>query len=319
MMERTARALPCLLCLLTLLALPLLAAAQEPEAPAAEAPAAAGDQPANAEPVLLRMAYQEGETLTYRMELNGVGSVHVAGAAQAVAVSGTMDMTLEVEEIDEDGNYVILTTMDAAGLNVTVEGETVAMTQQLPGMRTTMSPRGETLALELISGGQQTGMEAQIGSLLAGENFKHLMALQKVAVFPEEPVAPGAEWGGALPEDEQAQVQAQDEPTTEITTIYTANQEFDGVMCARLESDAVIGAGALGEMATMLQMSGETTTQSTTWFDCAAGRVRGSRENAQVNLELTLPAAMTGAEGEFTIFMEMFIDTDTWLVPPAGQ
>ena len=47
--------------------------------------------------------------------------------------------------------------------------------------------------------------------------------------------------------------------------------------------------------------------------------MRGSRENAQVNLELTLPAAMTGAEGEFGIFMEMFIDTDTWLVPPAEQ
>ncbi len=306
MMMRIARALPCLLCLITLLALPLIAAAQEAETPAADP-----------EPVLLRMTYEEGETLTYRMELNGVGSVHVAGAAQAVAVSGTMDMALEVEEIDEDGNYVILTTMDAAGLNVTVEGQPVPMTQRLPKMRTTMSPRGETVAFELIGGAQQTDMQAQVGQLLAGENFKHLMALQKIATFPEEPVAPGAEWGGAPPEEEQAPAQAEGEPQSEITTVYTANQEFDGVMCARLESDAVIAAGALGEMATMLQMSGETTTQSTTWFDWAAGRVRGSRENAQVNLELTLPAAMTGAEGEFSIFMEMVIDTDTWLLPAA--
>jgi len=313
-MMRTVRAPLHMLWLSMLLAVPLLAAAQEAEPPAA------GEQAADVEPVLLRLAYNDGETLTYAMELNGLGSVHVAGAAQAVAVTGTMEMSLQVEEITEDGNYVVLTTMDATGLNVTVEGERVPMTQQLPQMRTTISPRGETLALQLIGAGQQTGgMEAQIGTLLAGENFKHLMALQKVAVFPEEPVAPGAEWGGELPEEEQAEIEAADEPATEITTIYTTNQEFDGVMCARLESDAVIGAGALGEMAAMLQMSGETTTQSTTWFDCAAGRVRASRENAQVNLELTLPAAMTGGQGEFSIFMEMVIDTDTWLLSPGGR
>ncbi len=314
MMVRIARALSLLPCLIALLALPLLAAAQEAEAPGADA--AEEQQPA-AEPVLLHMDYEAGETLTYRMELNGLGSVHVAGAAQAVAVSGTMDMTLTVEEIDEAGNYVILTSIDTTDLDVTVEGQPVLVTPLLPKMRTTISPRGETVAFELIGGRQQTGMEGQIGQLLAGENFKHLMALQKLAAFPEEPVAPGAQWGGAPPEEEQAAGEGADEPTTEITTVYITNQEFDGVMCARLESDAVIPAGALGGVATMLDMSGVTTTHSTTWFDYAAGHVRASRENAEVNIELTMPATMTQGQGEVSIFMEMVIDTDTWLLPPA--
>ncbi len=245
--------------------------------------------------------------------MNGVGSVQVMGGAQQITVDGTMDMHLKVEEITEEGNYQILTRLDAANLQVSAGGQIVPLGERLPAMRTVITPRGETLSLEMI-GGQASGeMDAQISQLLAGENFKNLLKVQKMAAFPEEPVAAGADWAAALPEEEVAE----GETPTAITTTYVCDQPFEDVSCARLQTESVIGMEALGPMAAMLGMTGTTNTTSTTWFDYAAGRTRATDERAQVVLEMKVPAAITGGAGELGLFMEMFMESKSWLLPAA--
>lgn len=102
------------------------------------------------ESILLRFNYEEGETLTYETKVDGVGSVHVMGQAQAVAMSGVMYVMMKVEEIDEDGNFIMVTEVDIAELAVSVAGSPVPPPQQDISMRTTMSPRGEILNIELV-------------------------------------------------------------------------------------------------------------------------------------------------------------------------
>ncbi|MGD9497921.1 MAG: hypothetical protein AB7Y46_16580 [Armatimonadota bacterium] len=313
MMRRSCE-LACLLWLIALVALPL--GAQEGEGteaePAVEPAPAEGEQAAGGEARLLRLSFAPGEELIYRMELNGLGSVHVAGTAQAVALNGAMDMILRVVEVSEEGNFTIRTRLDATDLQVTVDGQPIPAFGSLPQMRAVVTPRGETLEFEMLGAPATGGMEAQLAQMLAGENFKSLLQVQRMAAFPEAPVAPGAKWSGKLPV--QAQVEGQ--TPTEITTTYVCDQEFEGVMCARLKSDAVIGMDALGPIAGMLEMSGTTTQQTTTWFDFAAGRVRATQEQSQISLQLTVPAAMTQGQGQIGMFMEMFIEIHAWLLPP---
>jgi len=276
--------------------------------------AAVAQEAAAAEAHLLRLSFTAGEELTYRVEMNGVGSVQVMGMAQQVAVNGTLDMALKVEEITEEGNYQILTSLDAANLGVTVDGQPVPLGQRLPGMRTVITPRGETLSLEMLNGPATGGqMEAQLGQLLAGENFKNLLKVQRMAAFPEEAVAAGADWSGSQAEDELAE----GETPTVITTKYVCDQEFEGMSCARLQTESVIGMDALGEMAALLAMTGATNSTSTTWFDYTAGRTRATQERAQVTLDLKLPAAMTMGAGEMALFMEMFMESRSWLLAAA--
>ena len=131
-----------------------------------------------------------GRKLTYRVEMDGVGSVQVMGGLYQIAVEGTMDMTLKVEDVTDEGNYQILTALDAMNLNVTVDGQAMPLGQKLPRMRTVITPRGETLSLELI-GGQVSGqMEEQLTQLLA-ERLQAPVAGQKMAAFPEGRWLPG--------------------------------------------------------------------------------------------------------------------------------
>lgn len=274
-------------------------------------PACAQDEAQAAEARLLRLNFVEGEELIYRVEINGVGSVQVMGGAQPITVDGTMDMHLKVEEVTEEGNFQILTSLDAAHLGVTANGQAVPLGRELPKLRTVITPRGETLSLEMLGGRASGQMEEQISQLLAGENFKSLLQVQKMAAFPEEPVAPGAQWSASTPEDEVEEGQT---PTV-ITTAYVCDQEFEDVSCARLQTEATVGMETLGPMATMLGMTGATNTTSTTWFDYAAGRIRATDERAQVVMEMAVPAAITGGAGEVGLFMEMFMESKSWLLP----
>ncbi len=305
-----------LLCVLALTAWPLLA---DNGAGEGDQPEQGATAPAEDAGRLLRLSYESDEELTYRIELSGLGSVDVAGMAQAIAISGSIDMTLEVEKVSAEGNFTIYTRVDGSSLKVTVDGQPMPMTQQLPQMRTVITPRGETLEFEMLGQTQQTGMEAQISQMLTAENFKQLLAVQKMAAFPEEAVAPGDEWSGRLPGEAGAQAEAEGEAPTQITTTYVADEEFDERMCARLESEAVIAMESLGQIAGLLQMSGTTTADTTTWFDFEAGRVLATHETGQVNLELSVPAELTQGQGEIGIFMEMFIESDTTLLPPAEE
>lgn len=278
-----------------------------------QAPVPAGD------PVLLRFRYTPGETLTYRTKLDGVGSVHIMGQAHALNMSGQIDSVLTVEKVDEDGNFVIVTHVQTEGLQVTMEGETIPRPRQDLKMRTTMTPRGQILKAELleqpVAQGQQSPWNSRIVQMMTGGlDMKRLLVDQKLAAFPEEPVRPGDQWQGTTRELE---IEGRHRPLT-ISTRYDGNVNVEDRTCARLDSEVTVRSEALGEMAQMLAMQGTTTNRTRSWFDPEAGRLIASMEHTEVNMEVALPAELTGAASATPIFLEMFIDAQSTLVPTVG-
>ncbi len=305
-MMRCPRAMLMALCTMMVLALPCFAQ---------DAPPAA-DEAVAADPVLLRYAYEQGETLAYETSVDGVGSVHVMGQAQAIEMVGKMLVNMVIEEIDEEGNFTTVTDVDIAELSVTMNGSPVPPPSQDIQMRTKMSPRGEILDLQLTQTVNQEGAQSPWNSEMAkmltgGFDLNRMILGQKLAAFPEEVVKPGAEWAGNAPE---VQVQGQTAPL-EITTKYVKNLEFEGRECAVLDSATCMQPAALGQLATMLGMEGSTTTQARSWFDIEAGRPVATMEKTQVSMQVNLPGALTGAAGPATVFLEMFVDTQSKLLP----
>jgi hypothetical protein len=295
-------------------ALPALAQDMPPPPPADELGAAE-----DAEPVLLRFDYEEGETVTYETTVDGVGSVHVMGQAQALDMSGKMQVKMKIEEIDEQGNFTMVTDVDIAELTVTMNGSPVPPPRQAIQMQTQMSPRGEILDMEMTQTvdkpNSETPWNSQITKMLTGGFDLNRMVLgQKIAAFPEEAVKPGDEWSGTA---QKVELQGQTAPV-EITTKYDGNIELEGRDCARLDSTMTMQSSALGELAAMLSMEGSTTTNTRTWFDLDAGRMFATMEKTQVSMQVNLPAEMTGAQGPAGVFLEMFVDTESKLLP-AGE
>ncbi len=322
--RRALMSMPCVLALLVAAA----AAADEGETAAGEtgenAPAeVAAEQPegVTAEavvlpPQVLRLKYQEGEQLTYETKVNGVGSVHVLGQAQALDMLGNMRMLVTVEDVDDQGNYTLLMDMDVADLVVRMAGSPIAPPQQRIKARTTVSPRGETLDIQVLQEPRATSAQSpwnseMAGMLTGGLDLKSLLIGQKVAAFPEEAVQPGSKWSGTAPD---VQIRGQQAPI-EIATLYEGNCQVGDRACARLDSTCTIQAAELGQIAAMLGMSGTTTTETRSWFDLEAGRIIASTDRTQVNMQANLPAELTGAAEAAAIFLEMFVETQTTLLP----
>lgn len=321
---RFSRTIVVAICLLMLFVLPSLAQETAPPAeeaaPAAEEPAPAEEGVEEADSVLLRLKYQEGETLTYETTVDGVGSVHVMGQTQAIDMTGTMQMVMKVEEIDDEGNFTIVTGVDVAELTVTMNGSPVQPPNQDITMRTKMTPRGEILDIQMEQSVDQSGTQSPWNSQMAkmltgGFDLNRMLLGQKMAAFPEEAVNPGDEWTGDAPEVE---LRGETAPL-EITTKYDGTIELEGRTCARLDSAMCMQPSALGELATMLSMEGSTTTQTRTWFDIEAGRALATMEKTQVSMQVSLPAEITGAPQAASVFLEMFVDTESKLLPTGEE
>ncbi|MEA3400443.1 MAG: hypothetical protein U9R79_04285 [Armatimonadota bacterium] len=272
------------------------------------------------EPLLLRLKYTKGEKLTYRTNVEGVGSVHVMGQSQAIDMSGELQTVVSVEDVDEEGKFTLLTSVDVSDLTVTMSGQAVPRPNQNMRIRTVMTPRGEIADFEMLqeptAAGQQSPWNARMARIMTGGlDLKRLLMDQKVATFPEEPVTVGAEWSGTA---RPIEVEGTERPLT-ITTRYDGDIELEGRECVRLDSTTTVQSEALGELAQMLGMKGSTTTNTRTWFDPEAGRRVASMERTQVEMRAALPAELTGAAEPTEIFLEMFVEATTRLMPPAEQ
>jgi len=314
---RPGRSVLTAIVVLMLAALPCVA---QPEAPPADQVAPPAIEAAEADPVLLRFNYEKGEKLVYETTVDGVGSVHVLGQAPAIDMTGKMQVVMTVEDITEEGNYVVVTDVDIAELTVTMAGSPVPPPTQEITMRTTMSPRGEILDLQMEQTVNQPNSETPWNSQMAkmltgGFDLNRMILGQKIAAFPEEAVKPGDEWKGNAPEVE---LQGQTAPL-EIATKYDANIDLEDRACARLDSTTSLQPAALGELATMLGMEGSTTTQTRSWFDLEAGRMLAMMEKTQVSMQVNMPAEMTGGNGTAPVFLEMFVDTQSKLLPSGEE
>ncbi len=289
------------------------------DAPTAEAGADAPAEEA-AGTILFRLKYEEGEVLTYETTLDGVGSVHIAGNQQALDMDGEMLVMMTVEEVDEEGNFTVLTEVDVEKLTVTMAGSPMPPPDQEIKVRTEMTPRGEILDIEMVQDQSQQAdqgpwNEKMAKMLTGGFDLKRMLMGQKIAAFPEDPVSPGDEWTGQA---QEVDVEGQTAPL-QITTKYDGNIEVDGRMCARLDSTCDINAEAFGEMATTLDMSGTTSTQTRSWFDFEAGRMVATMERTQANMQVQMPTEMTGAQQPVPVFLEMFVTAESKLLPSGEE
>lgn len=313
---KSVRTMLMILCLMTLLL--VAAPAQEAEPAAGDAPAAddAVAEPAQ-EGVLLRLKYEEGEVLTYETTLEGVGSVHIAGTPQPLDMKGKMLVTQTIEAIDDEGIYTVLTEVDVRLLTVTMAGNPVPPPPQDIKVRTKMTPHGEILDVEMLEDSlpqaQQRDLEAQLERLFTGGlDLRRMLMAQRIAAFPEDPVSPGDEWSGSAIDVE---VQGAAAPL-EIRTKYDGNVQVAGRECARLDSHFAIDAGAFGEATTMLGMRGVTTSDTRSWFDPEEGRLIASMERTQVNMQVNVPAELLGGAQPMGVLLEMFVDSESKLLPP---
>ncbi len=289
--------------------------AQEADPVEADAPAEAAAE-ALEEGQLLRLKYEEGEVLTYETRMEGVGSVHIAGAPQPIDMRGGMMVTMTIEEVGEDGHFTILTEVEVTRLNVNLAGNPVPPPAQEIKVRTKMTPRGEILDVdvldEAIPEARQHEWEAAMERMMTGGlDLRRMLMGQRIAAFPEDAVLPGDEWTGSAIdidiEDAGAPLQ--------ISTQYDGDVEMDGRVCARLDSHLVIDGAAFGELSTMLGMEGTTTADTRSWFDPEAGRLAASMERIQVNMQVNMPAELIGAMEPVPVFLEMFVDSESRLLP----
>ncbi|MGC9317194.1 MAG: hypothetical protein ACP5KN_04065 [Armatimonadota bacterium] len=276
-------------------------------------------QPAG-EPVLLRLKYSEGEKLTYQTTVDGVGSVHVMGQSHALEMSGELRTVVSVEDVDEEGKLTLLTSVDVADLAVTMNGQPVPRPNQNMKIRSVMTPRGEIVDFEMLQeptgSARESPWNSRMGRIMTGGlDLKRLLIDQKVAAFPEEPVRVGDEWSGTA---RPIEVEGTERPLT-ITTRYEGDIKLEGRECVRLDSNVRVQSEALGELAQMLGMRGTTTTDTRTWFDPEAGRPVASMERTQVDMRAALPADLTGAAEPTEIFLEMFVESTTRLMPSAEE
>ena len=311
-----------LMLLVTLLATMLIALpAMAQDAPAADqvAPQATEEAPA-ADPVLLRFAYVPGDKLTYETTVDGVGSGSVMGQTQAIEMTGKMLVDTLVESCDEDGNFIISTTMDVTDLSISMAGMPLAAPIQDLQMRTKTNARGQILEIEMTQAVDQQGERSPWNSemvkmLTGGFDLNQMLLGQKLASFPEQAVKPGDEWTAAT---QAVEVQGQTAPL-QIKIRYANNLELNERECAVLDSTMSMDPAALGQLAAMLSMQGTTDVQSRSWFDLEAGRTVASMEKTQVSMQANLPGAMVGEGGNVPVYLEMFIDTQSKLLPPAEE
>jgi hypothetical protein len=314
-----------LILLVTLLATMLIglpAMAQDaPAPPAADQVATVTPEEAPAgDPVLLRFAYVPGDKLTYETTVDGVGSVSVMGQTQAIEMTGKMLVNMLVESCDEEGNFITSTTMDVTDLAVSMAGMPLAAPIQDLQMRTKTNARGQILEIEMTQAVDQQGEQSPWNSemvkmLTGGFDLNQMLLGQKLASFPEQAVKPGDEWTAAT---QAVEVQGQTAPL-QIKTRYANNLELNERECAVLDSTMSMDPAALGQLATMLSMQGSTEVQSRSWFDLEAGRTVASMEKTQVNMQVNLPGALVGEGGNTSVYLEMFVDTQSKLLPPAEE
>ncbi len=268
--------------------------------------------------VLLRFNYEESETLVYHTTLTGAGSIKVLGQDQPINLEGSLDSILQVESVDADGNYTVLSSYDNVDVSVKVSNQPMDVPLALPTLRFVMTPAGAVSDVAHVAeeeaGQAGQGMAGMIASSL---NLESLLEGIKLAPFPEDAVKPGDEWDAAVP----VLATADDDDTREVKlhAQYVGNEELLGHQCVKLASTSEMPLGGAGGEAGIFTLEGTSTTQAVVWFDPDAGRVIAN--TATTNLEITLGplVALPGGQEQVPVFAEIVADTETTLVAPENQ
>ena len=270
------------------------------------------------EGVLLRLKYEAGETLTYHVTVNGVGSMQAAGQQQPLTIEGTFDNLMQVEQVSPEGNFTVFSTYDNLDLTVKMSGQDMDVPISLPDIRLLIMPTGKILSMELLEAEQPAQGAASLQAMVASSlDLESLLKDIKCVPFPEAAIKPGQEWEGAVPLAATAEGEEQRQMTMKLR--YAANEEHLGRPCARLESTHEMPFGGVGAEAGLFDIKGTETGETVSWFDPELGRIIGDKGISTVEITMGLPAALTGGQQQMAIFVEMVVDSQTELVMAEEQ
>ncbi|MCD6360668.1 MAG: hypothetical protein J7M38_07330 [Armatimonadetes bacterium] len=262
---------------------------------------------ASAQPTyLLRYKWQEGENITWLVDVEASGevltrdlSVNPPGVTR-MDVSMTMSMPQYqiVESVDDDGNGTVVTRMGTMEMDITMPPVGTQHIMVEPGGKATiagadipipeslkqitgkpfkqvMSPRGDVLDMELPFKLEDF---VDLGSTAPLQAIKALQ--QQPVIFPEQEAAEGYCWVNRQDLTPEADPGTELPPITK-TMIYTLAgfEDINGIECARIELLGVMDIdGTLtmpmqgeGREGTSIVGPAHFSTTGTIWFDLEAG------------------------------------------------
>lgn len=265
------------------------------------------------EGILLRLKYEAGETLTYHVTVNGVGSIQAAGQQQPLSIEGTFDNLLQVEQVSPEGNFTVFSTYDNLDLAVKVSGHDMDVPMNLPDIRLVVTPTGKILSMELIEAEQPAQGAMSLESMVASSlDLESILKDIKCVPFPEVAIKPGEEWEGAVPLASTAEGDEQRQMKLKLK--YVGDEEHLGRPCARLESTHELPFGGVGAEAGLFNIKGTETGETVSWFDPELGRIIGDQGTSTVEITMGLPPELTGGQQQIALFVEIVVDSQTELV-----
>jgi len=261
-----------------------------------------------AEPLVWK--FVEGDTYRYQMIQEMESTMDLGpGGATTSTVKQTIDMTWEINSVEETGTADLTQTIDRVQMEITAPGQgevhfdtaseepaqgfSAMLAPSLKAMtkspfKVTMTIRGEITAVEipeaLIETMSQGSGEALLGSLVTEEGFKKTIAQSSIILPTPEELVEGHQWTTSFEMDSPAAGKV----VTETTYEYQGSREIEGqqmeVFLPTLKTRFAEGIQPNG--ATISVTSQETTGEIL--FNRSVGRLESTSIHQLIDMMVTV-------------------------------
>lgn len=268
--------------------------------------------------VPLRLRYQKGQTLTYKVSLDGKASViSEIGVATDIQFKGELNQQQFVEAVAEDGTATLLITVSGK-LNIGMAGTPApgapagqqSSVSEIPTtkVRLKLAPNGRLLEMQPVKEEGDKDKKPMLPPLLQDPFQALTMGAATMALLPaplpETSVKVGEAWdltgtanvpmpnGQMVPVKVKGQgkllsVDRKDDHDYAVTEVHTEVPEL---------GEVVSKAMPFKEMGIEMQAKGKSKTISKNWYDIAQGILTRSEIMAetQMNMLIQMPANIGG-------------------------
>jgi len=238
-------------------------------------PAIAGAQPTE---VSLRVKREAGQTLRYRAEVSGSGTITVVGDTQAVTVSGRFTRVEKVLSRVKPGVWQVRVTIEEPSLTFRAGKDAETLKMQVPPLTETVTDRAQVLEMRGWEPGQ-----AAVTAPGMGDAVRPLFGLVQEQGLPEAPVRVGDTWTAV------AKLKMPDGPDVPVPQRFevVGFENIAGQSCAKVRATADIpirrelpstGVGA------QVRMQGTEHVETTSFL--AYEQAKLLRQVTAINLDL---------------------------------
>jgi hypothetical protein len=254
----------------------------------------------------LRWKFAPGQKLDYNIVQNMImtGEGGPLGQMQS-KMRQEMDMTWDVQQVNDQGDAVIGQKFDQLKMKMTVPGgefEYDSKSQEAPAglaamvapmykamtekeFMITMSDRGEvkdvTIPQEVVTALKNSPMAAAMGDLATSEGFKKMIT-QGALVLPDQPPKPGDTWTTTL----EMNNPMAGKQTVDTTYTYEGTRDIDGVTYAVIRPQIKMTFGDNPQPGVSMKI-GEQSSEGEMLFNLQDGRLHSSTLKQSMSLDIT--------------------------------